>query len=119
MATTTRIVADKATMEGMLNRVLNNQQPFFKSVLNQMQAVEQRLHTVDTRVGEIGLALERIASAQLVTQIAELNNRIDILEKEQHKRQGMKELFDWAPKVIMVVGLILVASWGYLQIKNH
>lgn len=110
-------------IEAMFERLIKSQQPFFSSVMNQMNAIENRLIAQDTSIGEVKTAIAVMTSAQFATKLEALDKRLDAMEAENNKRKGMMVLVNMVPKLfiylVILVGIIVAWKMNLLSSVGH
>lgn len=111
------ITLSLSDLEGMFDRVIASQQPFFQGMLTTMSGMDSRMAEMSKQLHANTNAVELMKAAEFDRKIGELNKRIESLEDVNLKRSGVVEAFEWAPKALGYLALIVGAIWGYFNLK--
>jgi hypothetical protein len=108
-----------------LERVMAMQQPFYESMLHQMQAVERRLTDQGNEIKDQGAIITAvkedvalIVNQQLLIKLDQQDKRLDALEHAETIRQGVALAANIAPKVLVALVVIVALILAYLKIPN-
>jgi hypothetical protein len=117
-----RELEDPYSPEDMVARALLKvsqiQQPFYESLLGQLQAIERRLRDQGQDLTSLKGDVAVILDQQLVQKIADLDKRVDALEKAENIRKGLLLATTIAPKVIMALVIVVAGILAYLKLPN-
>jgi hypothetical protein len=101
----------------MLARALHQNDLFARAVLAHMKVQDGRFETLEQDVKDTKAAVNVMVGQQMHLTLTEHNQRLDTLEADRQKRQGLRDALDWAPKVLTYL-MILIGAMIILKSKG-
>lgn len=115
-------VQAEVDLEEMFKRVLASQQPFFTGLLNQIAAMETRQHSIDQLTQSNHTTIQLLLAKEYGTELAELQDRMKLLEDARQTQVGVMVAVRWIPQVTMYLTLLVGAIMAYFTLsppKQH
>lgn len=108
-----------------IDRLVESQKPFFTALTNQVEGMDKRLLALNTTVWDMSVSLSAVNAGDIKRhqeqqdkRLDDLELRVEALEKDQHKREGMAAAIHEAPKVLLYLGIIVAMVLGYVKMAG-